>query len=568
MRRAAARVHYGCVEPVRDDCLRPLLKRFRRDGDASAMEELVSRTRRKLFGVAGRIGARQDADDSVQAAYHALLARQQLPDAPLLPWLLTTVIRIAYRRKATAQRELRIAEQLARPRPEGTPVDRVAHTEEIALLRREVGRLPAKYRDPLVLYYLEGLSSTETACLLDVPQSTVTTRLQRGRRLLRSRLGPTLSLGFLFVPWLLLDGSRAVLGAVAAPVGGVMQAKTGILMAGIGLCAGSAGMLVGSTALSANDATHVRRVDGSAQYRVVELTESLAERETEIVELRQRLKRHETEAARPRTIPATKQASGRGGAAFSHFGNAQRQFNHPRASKAAEKLGVSKEDLQIAIKAYDSVRNDADPTVQSNALEALRALGEAGARATAAMLRGVETGATGGRAIRAIMESSIVGQEYLFIDILKDDVSSSYAKGEVLRALDVSDSPAVHDYLVERFEHEKDRYFAATPVMTLGRMKEARAVPLISKALARGGDWVPFDIYSLHALGSIGGREAVAVLQDYLRREKLVHVDRALAALAKIDANLARSEAQAILNRPDAPAFTLEMLRRYAGRSK
>ena len=43
MRRTAARVHYGCVESVRDDSLSPLLKRFRREEDAAAMEELVRR---------------------------------------------------------------------------------------------------------------------------------------------------------------------------------------------------------------------------------------------------------------------------------------------------------------------------------------------------------------------------------------------------------------------------------------------------------------------------------------------------------------------------------------------
>ena len=33
MRRTAARVHHGCVDSVRDDSLRPLLKRFRGEGD-------------------------------------------------------------------------------------------------------------------------------------------------------------------------------------------------------------------------------------------------------------------------------------------------------------------------------------------------------------------------------------------------------------------------------------------------------------------------------------------------------------------------------------------------------
>ena len=53
--------------------LTDLLRRFFQDGDAAAMENLVRRTRGRLLSIARRIGAAQDAEDSVQAAYHALL---------------------------------------------------------------------------------------------------------------------------------------------------------------------------------------------------------------------------------------------------------------------------------------------------------------------------------------------------------------------------------------------------------------------------------------------------------------------------------------------------------------
>jgi RNA polymerase sigma factor (sigma-70 family) len=508
----------------------------------------------------------------VQAAYHALLVRSQLPDTALLPWLMTTVIRIAYRRKAMARRDSRVAEQLARPRPEGTPVERVARAEEEALLRREICRLPARYRNPLVLYHLEGLSSAETARLLEIPQSTVTTRLQRGRRLLRSWLGPALAGGVLFVPWLLLDGSRMLGGSVAAPIGGVMQAKTGLLIVGVGVVAGSVGLLIGSGVLSGKDATSVRRDDGSGRHRVAEVTERLAARDAEIMELRRRLERQGAEESGPRRTPAATSAPQASDSAIRALGVdvAERSFDRVRAERAAEDLGVGRESLEIAIKAYESVRNNADPKVQGDALAALADLGETRTRAVAAMLRGVEGGGLGSRPIRVLMEAATVeGQEHLFVDLLKDDASSAWTKARVLRNLHVCDSRLVRDYLVERLGQEEDRYFSADVVMTLGRMKEARAVPLIRETLAKGGDWVPFDVYSLFALGSIGGREAEAVLLDYLRRAKLVHAEDAIAALAKIDANLARGEAQAILDRPDVsnlPGSAQEKLRQHAGR--
>jgi hypothetical protein len=49
-------------------------------------------------------------------------------------------------------------------------------------------RLPEKYRTPLVLSYLQGLTNQEVAGQLGCPLGTVFTRLARGRDLLRSRL--------------------------------------------------------------------------------------------------------------------------------------------------------------------------------------------------------------------------------------------------------------------------------------------------------------------------------------------------------------------------------------------
>ena len=50
-------------------------------------------------------------------------------------------------------------------------------------------RLPAIYREPLVLRYLEGWSYRRIAEVLDLPIDTVETRLVRARRRLREILG-------------------------------------------------------------------------------------------------------------------------------------------------------------------------------------------------------------------------------------------------------------------------------------------------------------------------------------------------------------------------------------------
>ena len=61
------------------------------------------------------------------------------------------------------------------------------YSEETDLLN-EVLNLPEKYRLVIHLYYYEGYSVKEIASILNKPPATVNTRLDRGRKMLRTSL--------------------------------------------------------------------------------------------------------------------------------------------------------------------------------------------------------------------------------------------------------------------------------------------------------------------------------------------------------------------------------------------
>jgi RNA polymerase sigma factor (sigma-70 family) len=129
----------------------------------------------------------QDAEDAFQAAFLVFVRRAASIAMPELlgNWLYGVAYRTARAARAAADKR-RVKEAEAVPREQ--PAKESPWQELQPFLDRELNRLPAKYRIPLVLCYLEEKSRQEAARTLGLPEGTLSSRLARGRALLAQRL--------------------------------------------------------------------------------------------------------------------------------------------------------------------------------------------------------------------------------------------------------------------------------------------------------------------------------------------------------------------------------------------
>jgi RNA polymerase sigma factor (sigma-70 family) len=168
-----------------------LLQRFTA-GDGAAFDELLRRHGNLVYGVCRRVlRHQQDAEDAFQATFLVLARKARSLDGrdTLAGWLYTVARHIALRARAAAARRRDREQRGAEGRDMGTDTAaEVLRRELRPILDEEMGRLPDKYRAPLVLCYVEGKTNEEAALLLGWTKGTVSGRLARARDLLRGRL--------------------------------------------------------------------------------------------------------------------------------------------------------------------------------------------------------------------------------------------------------------------------------------------------------------------------------------------------------------------------------------------
>jgi RNA polymerase sigma factor (sigma-70 family) len=166
-----------------------LLQRFVTANDADAFRGLIDRHGPMVLGVCRSVLREQhDVEDAFQNTFLALARRAGTIRRveTIGPWLHRVAFRVARksRQKAIQDRgRERVLRELGQQHAPNPP-DR----SFIPLVREEVRRLPARYRQPVVLCYLNGKTNEEAAEQLRCPVGTIKGRLWRARQTLRERL--------------------------------------------------------------------------------------------------------------------------------------------------------------------------------------------------------------------------------------------------------------------------------------------------------------------------------------------------------------------------------------------
>lgn len=162
-----------------------LLARYVRQPDDEAFAVLLRRHGPMVLGVCRRaLGPSADADDAFQATFVALARNAGRVTECIPGWLYRVALRTARRAARRADRGTTGPEAADRTDPFAS----VEWADVRRLLDAELNRLPARWRNPLVLCYLEGVTRDEAARQLGWSLRTLHRRLDEGRAHLRERL--------------------------------------------------------------------------------------------------------------------------------------------------------------------------------------------------------------------------------------------------------------------------------------------------------------------------------------------------------------------------------------------
>ncbi|MFQ5778438.1 MAG: RNA polymerase sigma factor [Terriglobia bacterium] len=161
-------------------------------GDSTAWESIVRSHTRRIYNLCYRFTThREEAEDLTQEVFLRVFRTLKSYDASqgaLGVWLHRVARNLLIDHyRATRKQRLAVSLEDALPHIEQKesgaprPDDALARTELSALLQQGLARLSPELREAVILRDLQGLEYREISQVLDIPDGTVKSRINRGR---------------------------------------------------------------------------------------------------------------------------------------------------------------------------------------------------------------------------------------------------------------------------------------------------------------------------------------------------------------------------------------------------
>ena len=185
MERSALMEQHQTIESVLDGC---------RQGDRDSFRVLFETYKDRVFSIAiySLHGDEAAARDVTQQVFLKLMSaiKQFRGDSEFTTWLYRVVINVCADEQRGRRRFLPLGESMRMNSvADRRPQERTyARAEIAASVRKAIAELKPKFRLPILLKYIEGLSYDEIAAVLGCSKGTVASRLNRGHKKLASRL--------------------------------------------------------------------------------------------------------------------------------------------------------------------------------------------------------------------------------------------------------------------------------------------------------------------------------------------------------------------------------------------
>lgn len=165
-----------------------------RAGDSSAVEDFVQTYQQDVYRLA--LSILDDSDEAEEATQEALLAALRSLDSfkgasSLKTWLFSITVNICrtrWQRQKRRERTKQILNGIFQRTSTPSIEEKAIQNESREALWRAIHSMPDKHYIPIVLRYYHDLSVAEIANILQIPQGTVHSRLNKARKQLHAIL--------------------------------------------------------------------------------------------------------------------------------------------------------------------------------------------------------------------------------------------------------------------------------------------------------------------------------------------------------------------------------------------